>query len=190
MFAAELFRRHVGGRAVANLGALQLLGDGGQSEIGDPQLAPGVDHNIGRFDVAVQDALGMRGSKAGAKFAGEFDSLVRGQPPNAAQQAPKILAIDVLHGQIRLPVHFPDVVNAADILVRDLARDPDFIVEAGEQIQIVFSRQGQKLQRHRLAEDEIVGAIDLAHAALAQLRYDAVPAGHQRARCEAFFGAG
>ena len=40
---------------------------------------------------------------------------------------------------------------------------------------------GQKLQRDALTEGQIVGAINLAHAALAQQRDDAVAAGNQAA---------
>ena len=43
----------------------------------------------------------------------------------------------------------------------------------------------EKLQRDRLADLEIVGAIDLAHAAAAEPRDDAEPVGEQRAGTKA-----
>ena len=43
---------------------------------------------------------------------------------------------------------------------------------------------GQELERDRLVEREIVGAVDLAHAALAEHRDDAVPSAEQFAGSE------
>ena len=52
---------------------------------------------------------------------------------------------------------------------------------AGSRIEVV----GQELQRDGLAELEIVGAVDLAHAAAAERRDDAEAAGEERAGGEA-----
>ena len=46
----------------------------------------------------------------------------------------EILAIHVLHRKERGAVHFADVVNAADVGMRDLARDAHFVVEASERV--------------------------------------------------------
>ena len=49
---------------------------------------------------------------------------------------------------------------------------------------------GQELQRHRLAELQIVGAIDLAHPALSDARDDAIASGEQSAGLEASVWSG
>ena len=54
--------------------------------------------------------------------------LISGQPPDAPQQT-QILAIDVLHRKMRCLVEFADIVNAADVRMRDLSRNSDLIVK-------------------------------------------------------------
>jgi hypothetical protein len=51
---------------------------------------------------------------------------------------PRVLTVDVLHGQIRLAAYLADVVNAADVLVGNLARDANLVVETGEQIHVAL----------------------------------------------------
>jgi hypothetical protein len=74
----------------------------------------------------------VRGRQTGADLVRCFQSFVRGQATNAAQQRREILAVDVLHGEKVLAVHLPDVVNAADIRVRDLASIPHLCMKPGE----------------------------------------------------------
>ena len=71
----------------------------------------------------MQNALCVRGGKSRAELARDLDGFVLRQPPDAAEQRSQILAIDILHREERLAVHFADIVNAAHIGVRDLARD-------------------------------------------------------------------
>ena len=52
--------------------------------------------------------------------------------------------------------------------MRHLARDPHFVVELREADVVARHGVRQEFQRDRLAEAEIVGAIDLAHAAAAE----------------------
>ena len=58
--------------------------------------------------------------------------LVLRQPADAAQQRRQILAVDVLHREEELAVELADVVDAADVRVRDLPRRPHFVVELRE----------------------------------------------------------
>jgi hypothetical protein len=43
----------------------------------------------------------------------------------------------------------------------------------------------QELERDRLVEREVVGAVDLAHAAAAEQRDEPIPTGDNSARCDA-----
>ena len=129
-FAGQLLRRHVGRSAVANLFAGDFVGQRGQAEIGDHHVAAAVEHDVGRFQIAMQNTFGVRGGQARAQLARDFDGFVGRQAADAAQQRSQVFAIHVLHRQVRLAVDFAEIVNAADIGVRDLARDADFVVEA------------------------------------------------------------
>ena len=102
----------------------------------------------------------------------------------------EVLAVDVLHRQERLPVRLADVVDAADVGVRDL---PAVRTSAWNRASRSGSRASsarQELQRDRLTERQVVGAVDLAHAAPAEHRDDAVAAGEEGAGGEALAGRG
>ena len=103
------------------------------------------------------------------------------------QQRRQILAIHILHGDERHALGLADVVDAADIGMRDLAGDADFAVKALQQVLVLRGFLGQELQRHGLAQREVGGAIDFAHAAAAQQSDDAVASAQQRAGEEAAF---
>ena len=74
-------------------------------------------------------------------------------------------------------VCFADVVNAADVLMTDLTGYAHFAVKARERSAIAEEMFRQKLERDRLTEFQIVGAIDLAHAAFAEQADDPVAFG-------------
>jgi hypothetical protein len=122
----------------------------------------------------MQHAFGMRRGESRAQLARDLGGLVRGQASDAAQQAAEVFAIDVLHGDERGAFRFPDVVHAANVRMRDLAGDADLAVEAFEQAGLIRHRLGQELERHRLIELEVGGAVDLAHASATDDRDDAV----------------
>jgi hypothetical protein len=58
--------------------------------------------------------------------------------------------------------------------VRDLAGNTDFIVETGQGRWIARGHFGQKLERHLLAQGEVVRPINFSHAAAAEERDDTV----------------
>src|SRR5690242_16912904 len=79
-------------------------------------------------------------------------------------------------------VPLDDVVDAADIWMRDLPAQTHVIVKATEEDRIARQASGEKLQSDRLIELGVVGAIDLAHAAAAENAGDAVTTGDDRPR--------
>ena len=183
--AFELLGGHVSGRAAANLGALDLAGPAGEPEIHDADLAAAIDHDVGGLEVAVEHALLVRGGETGADAAREFEGLVGGKAADAAEQRGEILAVDELHGDVVEALVDADVVNAADVGVRDLAGDADFVEKTLEDGLGGADGFGQELERDGLAEDQVGGAVDLAHAAAAELAGDAVAGGNQGAGREA-----
>jgi hypothetical protein len=58
--------------------------------------------------------------------------------------------------------------------VRNLPGHAHFVAEAGEDLLVPCHFNRQEFQCHRLAEDQIIGAVDLAHSALAQNADDPV----------------
>jgi hypothetical protein len=69
--------------------------------------------------------------------------------------------------------------------VRHLPRQAHLLVETRECRRVLRERGGQKLERDRLLEFQVVGAVDLAHAPAAQQPDDAVAPGQLVAGDEA-----
>ena len=113
----ELLRRHVRGRAVAQLCVRELARARRQPEIGDEHLAVAVEHDVPGLQIAMYDTLVMGRRQAGAQPPRDLNGLVVRQPSNAAQQRRQVLAVDVLHRNERCAAHFVDVVHAAHIRV-------------------------------------------------------------------------
>jgi hypothetical protein len=181
--ARELFRRHVRRRAGADV--VDRADHSGQTEVGDADLPIAVDHHVRRLQIAMQHAAFVRRGQARAHLARDFDRFVLRKPSDAAQQRRQILAIHVLHRQKRPAVRVADVVGAAHVAMGDRAGDAHFVVELREARGILNEMLRKQLERDRLTELQVVGAIDLAHAAAAERCDDAKAAGEDRSRCEA-----
>ena len=139
-----------------------------EAEVRDARAAAAVDHDVGGLEVPVQHALVVRRREPRAELARDVERLVGGKPADAPQERGEVLAVDELHGEEVLPVDLADVVDAADVGMRDLARDAHLGVEALEPRRDPRARLArEELQRDRLAELQVVGAVDLAHAAAA-----------------------
>jgi hypothetical protein len=67
-------------------------------------------------------------------------------------------------------VDLTDVVDTANVRVSDLAGDLNLIEKAIETGTVLFEGSRQELQSDRLSELEIVGTVNLAHAAAAEER--------------------
>ena len=177
--AGELLRRHVlrrAGDAGAGVGA-----DRRDAEVGDADVAVAVDHHVGRLQVAMQHAALVRRGDAGAQLPRELDRLVLRDAADAAEQRGQILAVHVLHRQEAAAVGVAEVVEPADVLVRHLARDAQLVVELRQAAIVGRDAAGQELQRDRLIERQVVGAIHFAHAAASEQGDEPIAAGDDRA---------
>ena len=80
-----------------------------------------------------------------------------------------------------LAAGFGDVVHAAHVRMRDLPRQPNFLMEAREPVGVIRDLLRQEFQSDRLSELQVFRSIDFAHAAATQQANDAVAAGQHRA---------
>jgi hypothetical protein len=80
-----------------------------------------------------------------------------------------------------LAAGFAYVVDAADVRMRDLPREPNFPMEACQPIGVVCDFAWQELERHGLSKLHVFSSIDLAHAAAAEQVDDAIAARQHRA---------
>jgi orotate phosphoribosyltransferase len=103
--------------------------------------------------------------KAIAEEGGVPVAAVRRETADPPQQRRHVLAVDVLHREVRLPIGLAHVVHAAHVRVGHLPRQPHFLVKPCEPIGPSCECLGQELQRDRLPELQILGPVHLAHAA-------------------------
>jgi hypothetical protein len=113
-----------------------------------------------------------------------FQRAILRESSDAAKQRRQIFAVDVFHRQEGLAVHFVDVVDPADVGVRHHTGHADLGVELGQARGVGIDVGGQELERNRLSEFQIVGAIHLAHPAASQPADDAIASAKQRAGLE------
>jgi len=67
-----------------------------------------------------------------------------------------------------------EVVQAADVGVRDLPRDEDLPLQAGDHLGVGRDLRGDRLEGHVHLEREVLGFVDLAHASAREEPHDAV----------------
>ena len=98
----------------------------------------------------------------------------------------EIFALDELHRDEVLSLDFTNVVDAADIRMRHLSRQPHLGQQSRNPGIASCHRRRDELQRDLLAKLEVVGPVDLAHATAAEARHNAKTAGEQSTRHELF----
>jgi hypothetical protein len=91
-----------------------------------------VDHDVGRLQIAVQHAPLVCRGDARAELSRDVDRLVLRDAPDAPEQRREILAVDVLHREEAAAVGVAEVVQAADVLARDLPGDAKLVVKLPE----------------------------------------------------------
>ena len=86
----------------------------------------------------MQDASLVGRRESSGEFARELHGFIAGQTADAAQKGAEIVSVDVLHREKRLAFGFADIVNPADVGVRDQARDADLFVKATQQVLVAL----------------------------------------------------
>ena len=115
-------------------------------------------------------------------------ALAPGKRP-MREQGGHVFAIHKLHRNVKLPIDFTDIVNAANIRMRDLARGAYLVEKPFARLDLVRGDCREELKGDGLTEHKVGRAIDLAHASAAQI-HDAVALRENRPGEETFIGAG
>ena len=144
-----------------------------QSEIQDVWLALGVDADIGRFEIAVDDAVQVRRVDRFAYLAEQPQRVVDGMIA-FGQVGIERLTGDVVHDEVEVAGRGAAVVDGDDVGMVELAEDLHLALEAG-----LVARAGERPFAHDLDRDRAPGRfldrlVDHALAAAVDLREDAV----------------
>ena len=126
----------------------------------------------------------MRCRQSRAQLARYIKRLGSMQTPDPLQERCQVFAIDVFHREKVTAFKFADVVDAADIRMGHLPGDSHLGEQPFAPDGIVGKRLGQELQCNGLAQLQVIGSIDFAHATAAEQPDDAVAVGQDRSGSE------
>ncbi|EAU65834.1 hypothetical protein STIAU_5686 [Stigmatella aurantiaca DW4/3-1] len=178
---AALLGRHELRRAQqrAALGGHPLFRRGRQ-ELGDaeveqlhpvPALRRGDQEDVGGLDVAVDDAVGVRGPQRVTHLRQKFHGQRGRQGP--LRERGEALPLQVLHDQIGAPLAQVHVEERDDVRVLDPRERARLGEEALHQPRITNQVGVEHLHRHALLDEPMLGQPHRAHAPAAQLAHDA-----------------
>ena len=170
--AARLFRRHVVERANQRAGHRidgRARGRPRDAEVHQQRMVLRIDHDVRRFQIAMDDAGFVRGGEAGGDLTGEQQHARQRQPRFALQQGRQVGALHVLHRQIERALDFAQVVDADHVGMGHLPRQLQLTLEAILELPELGARGGgvdaNQLERDGGAERFVPGLVDRGHAA-------------------------
>ena len=181
--SARLLQRHVGRRA-RNRPAARRRHGAGDAKIHDHDATGARDHHVLRLDVAVHEPGGVDRLEPGQELRGDLAGLLEIQRASLAQQIGQGHPVDELHRHQLTAVELDQVEDAADVRRDDLACRADFLPQAVEGPLVGEQRHPHRLERDIHPQLEIEGAKNLAHAAAAEQRADAIAFAEHLARSQ------
>jgi hypothetical protein len=163
---AHLFGRHVADGAKCRAGARRprVVDEFGDPEIDDLHHAVMCEHDVRRFDIAVDDPGMVRVVEAAADLDRDVERVAERQR-SALQPLLERLAIVVRHGDERLPiVGRIHVVDRADIGMVERGRRLRFLDEPFARLRIARHVLRQELESDLTLQAHVLGAVHDAHS--------------------------
>ena len=156
-------------------------------------------HDIGRLQIAMDDAGVVGGSQRVRELHGDAERLANRQRPSrrrgpttrpgyptlaadarSAHATPgcetvgESLAVQILHDEVRDAGVLPDVVDRADVRVRQRRDGSGLAIESLVLLRVAGVIGPDDFDRHHAIEAGIAGLVDLAHAPGAEGRLDEI----------------
>ncbi len=172
LFGRDVLRRageHLPGERRGSLRSQQP----GNAEVGQVGVAVLVQQDVGRFHVAVDDAVAVGDGQRGGHLIQQTGHALR-WPGRAVQRRPEVAAAQVAHDQVGTARLAPVVVEGDDLRVFQPGNGLGFGLEAADEGDVVGVAGGDDLDRHVAADGRLRGAEDNAVAAPAQLLVNVV----------------
>ena len=133
-------------------------------------------HRVRGLDVAVHDLLLVRVGERLAHLRRARGATPLGAIAPAAHDLLQRVAVDVLHRDVVDAVLLAGVVDRHDVRVVELRGALGLAQEVLQRLRILLQRVGQHLERDDAVEHGVLGLVDDAHAAAAELAEDLVAA--------------
>src|SRR5262249_33654999 len=102
------------------------------AEVHDIHAAVFVDHHVLRFEITMHDASVVRGVQGGTNLHNDGDSLFGRELPFFMDQATKVAAFDVLHGDELDPLGLTEIENADNVAVGDFPGEDELLLETAK----------------------------------------------------------
>ena len=147
----------------------------GEPEVGQVGVVALPEQDVGRLDVAVHQAGGVRGVERGADLPDDPRRARRVERPLAADERAQVVAGDVAHRDVGDPVLLARVVDRDHVRVVDRRRDARLAQEPPPDRLVGHQGRGDDLQRDDAVERELARAIDDAHPPAPRHGLDPVP---------------
>jgi hypothetical protein len=144
-----------------------------QTEVQNLHVAVRRDLDVGGLQVPVDDALLMGLLQRFRHLAGDQERLLDGKG-SALQPLGKIVALHQLQHQEETPFGLFHPVDGGNVGMIQRSEKLGLAAEPGQALGGVRHPGGEGLDRHLPAQLRVLGTVDLAHSAGAQLRRDAV----------------
>src|SRR5437016_848397 len=116
----------------------------------------------------------MRGVESPADLLHDTHSFDRGKFSPFPQQRFQIAALDIFHGEKLHPIGLAKVVDPDHVLVRNLPRQDQFLLEALENRRGVREFRTNDFQSDQAIEFAVLGLVNRSHATFAQQMKDLV----------------
>ena len=170
-----LFGGHIRGRTQdgGRLGELRSLGELCEAEVHDLDLALRRHHQVGAFDVTMDDALVVGGLQALGGLDRNVQCLVELERTVGDLILHRV-AFEVGHGEECLSLGLVDLVNRADVGVVELCRRFGFALETLPALFVAQQMRRQEFERHGPIEFRIFGLVNNTHPTFAELLGDLV----------------
>ena len=178
---------------------LSFLGAGGQAEVHEERFAPVIEHEVGRFEIAVHDALAMGIGQSLGKLANDLDGLCQGHRGFAfgltLEAIGQRLAANEGIGDVEVLALLTIFIDGHDVGMAQAGGGLGFAEEALDALLGIAAAELGDLEGHGPIQEGIVRQIDLAEGAFAQefLEHETANGGHfQRGsgRCRFMEGFG
>ena len=147
--------------------------------MGDPEIHHArptliIDSDVGRLDVAMDDAAFVRERESAEDVDDDVELVDEWESDVSGREVLEVLTLDELHRDEQVAVDFAEVVDRDDVRVLERSSGLGLAEEPPSEVVVASDRVAHHFDGNGAIEDRIGCAIDDTHRALADLLDDSV----------------